>query len=90
MSDDHLDAIEAVLERHGLALVLETDDEATPWWATVDPSERVEKVARSAAHGAADTAMRSATGRRGRECALLDALYRRRLVMRLDDGYTSR
>ena len=87
MTDDHWDAIETVLERHGLALVLETDDGARVV-GTVDDGERAvwEKVYELGRTGPADLA--SALGAQESDCELLlDTLHRRRLVMRTDDGY---
>lgn len=87
VTDDHWDAIETVLERHALALVLETDDGARVV-GTVDDGERVvwEKVLELGRTGPADLA--SALGTQEAECeAVLDTLHRRRLVMRTDDGY---
>ena len=87
VTDDHWDAIETVLERHGLALVLETDDGAKVV-GSVDDGERVvwEKVLELGRTGPADLA--SALGTREAECeAVLDTLHRRRLVMRTDEGY---
>jgi hypothetical protein len=87
VTDDHWDAIETVLERHGLALVLETDDGARVV-GTVDDGERAvwEKVYELGRTGPADLA--SALGTQESDCVvLLDTLHRRRLVMRTDDGY---
>jgi hypothetical protein len=89
VTDDHWDAIEAVLERHGLALVLETEDGARIV-GMVDDGERVawEKVYELGRTGPADLA--SAIGG-GHDAAarVLDTLHRRRLLMRLDDGYVA-
>ena len=87
VTDDHWDAIETVLERHGLALVLETDDGARIV-GMVDDGERVawEKVYELGTARAADLA--TALGFLPDDCArMLDGLHRRRLLMRLDDGY---
>jgi hypothetical protein len=87
VTDDHWDAIETVLERHGLALVLETDDGARVV-GTVDDGERTawEKVYELGRTGPADLA--SALGGQESDAeAVLDALHRRRLVMRTDEGY---
>ena len=87
VTDDHWDAIETVLERHRLALVLETDDGARVV-GIVDDGERAvwEKVYELGRTAPADLA--SALGAGETECeALLDALHRRRLVMRTDEGY---
>ena len=75
------------MERHRLALVLETDDGARVV-GIVDDGERTvwEKVYELGRTGAADLA--SALGAGEPECrAALDALHRRRLVMRTDEGY---
>ncbi len=87
VTDDHWDAIETVLERHGLALVLDPDDGARVV-GMVDDGERVawEKVLELGRTGPADLA--SALGTQEAECeAVLDTLHRRRLVMRTDEGY---
>ena len=87
VTDDHWDAIETVLERHALALVLETVDGARVV-GTVDDGERVawEKVLELGRTGPADLA--SALGTHEAECrAVLDTLHRRRLVMRTEEGY---
>ena len=87
VTDDHWDAIETVLERHGLALVLETADGARIV-GMVNDGERVawEKVYELGRARACDLA--SALGSLPDDAArMLDALHRRRLLMRLDDGY---
>ena len=87
VTDDHWDAIETVLERHGLALVLETADGARIV-GMVDDGERVawEKVYELGRARAADLVI--ALGSQPDDAArVLDTLHRRRLLMRLDDGY---
>jgi hypothetical protein len=89
VTDDHWDAIETVLERHGLALVLETADGARIV-GMVDAGERQvwEKVYELGRARAVDLAI--ALGSLPDEAArILDALHRRRLLMRLDDGYVA-
>ena len=89
MNDDHWDAIETVLERHGLALVLETDDGARVV-GIVDDGERTawQKVYELGRTGAADLAI--ALGSRPADAErVLDGLHRRRLLMRLDDCYVA-
>ncbi len=89
VTDDHWDAIEAVLERHGLALVMETGDGARIV-GMVNEGERSawEKVLELGRAGAADVA--TALGTRADDCArLLEGLHRRRLLMRLGDGYVA-
>jgi hypothetical protein len=89
VNEDHWDAIEAVLERHGLALVLETADGGGAHIdGIVNERERVawNKVYELGRTAAADLA--SALGVPHADCArLLDALHRRRLLMRLEDDY---
>lgn len=87
VTEDHSDAIEAVLERHHLALALEdggqlrimgtlSDDERQAWQATYDlGSADVAEVA-TATHTDEDHAAHA-----------LNALCRRRLVMRIDGRY---
>ena len=87
VTDDHWDAIETVLERHGLALVLETTDGARIVGMVNDGEllawNKVYELGRACA---ADVAI--ALGSVPDECArILDALHRRRLLMRNDDGY---
>lgn len=87
VTDDHWDAIETVLERHGLALVLETADGARIV-GMVNDGERVawEKVYELGRARAADLVI--ALGSQPDDAArVLDTLHRRRLLMRLDDGY---
>ena len=91
VTDDHWDAIEAVLERHGLALVLESaDGDGARLVGIVDDGERRawQKVYELGRTGAADLA--SALGTAPDACQrVLDGLHRRRLVMRLDDAYVA-
>ena len=89
VTDDHWDAIETVLERHGLALVLETDDGARIV-GMVNDGERVawEKVYELGRAFPADLAL--ALGSLPDDAArVLDGLHRRRLLMRLEDGYAA-
>ena len=89
VSDDHWDAIESVLERHGLALVLETDDGCRVVGTVNDRERRVwEKVYEMGRARPADVA--PAIGAPQDDAArVLDDLHRRRLLMRLDDGYVA-
>jgi hypothetical protein len=91
VTEDHWDAIEAVLERHGLALVMEAADGSSAHiGGIVDDRERtawnkVYELGRTAA-----TDLATAIGAPPADCArLLDALHRRRLLMRLDDDYVA-
>ena len=87
VTDDHWDAIETVLERHGLALVLETSDGARIVGMVNEGErqawEKVYELGRTVASELA-SALGSATVDAAR---MLDALHRRRLLMRLGDGY---
>jgi hypothetical protein len=89
VTDDHWDAIETVLERHGLALVLDTLDGARVV-GKVDAGERevwekVYEIGRAAPAVLAN-ALGSAPDATERVCA---SLHRRRLLMRLDDAYVA-
>ena len=89
VTEDHWDAIEAVLERHRLALVLEAADGGSAHiGGIVDDRERTawNKVYELGRAAASDLA--SALGTPPADCAqMLEGLHRRRLVMRLDDEY---
>ncbi|HEX9484598.1 MAG TPA: hypothetical protein VF929_08450 [Gemmatimonadaceae bacterium] len=89
VTDDHWDAIETVLERHSLALVLETDDGAHVM-GQVNDGERMawEKVYELGRAVPADIAIALGAGTSEAE-RVLEILHRRRLVMRLDDGYVA-
>jgi hypothetical protein len=89
LGDHHLDAIEAVLERHGLAIVALFHDEPTLVGA-VEPAERdAWELARL--HGPAETAvLAAAAGESEADVGdLLQRLARRRLVMRLPAGWAA-
>jgi hypothetical protein len=87
MTEDHWDAIEAVLERHGLALVVEgergidlmgvLDERERRAWEAMKHRGRAEAWELAADLGESEPAVRRA----------LDRLWRRRLIMRLDDCY---
>jgi hypothetical protein len=88
VTDDHWDAIETVLERHRLALVLETDDGAARIVGIVGDGERAawEKVYELGRTAPADLA--TALGADESDAVeVLNTLHRRRLVMRTDEGY---
>ncbi len=90
MSESHLDAIDAVLERHGLALCLECGDGA---WLVVGAVGDAERDAFRAALeiGRVDArALAEALGTSAEEAARwLDVLERHRLVVRCDDGWVA-
>lgn len=88
ISESHLDAIDAVLERHGLALVVQLADGAAQLHGAVNAGERstweaLYLLARPCS--GEDVAER--TGRDpGDSRATLESLHRRRVVLRDDDG----
>lgn len=88
MSDSHMDAIEAVLERHGLALVTQLADGAAQLVGKVDSDQRRawDTIGRLGNARAADVA--DATGMaHDRAAEMLDTLWQRRLVIRQESGY---
>jgi hypothetical protein len=90
ISESHMDAIEAVLERHKLALVTQRADGESRLVGIVDFDERRawEIISQLGAGVGADVA--DATGL-SCEAAdrTLDTLWRRRLVIRHDSGYVA-
>jgi hypothetical protein len=93
ISESHMDAIEAVLERHRLALVTQHADGGSRLVGIVDVDERSawEIISRLGAGVSADVAeVADATGlSRERAERMLDILWRRRLVIRHDNGYVA-
>lgn len=87
MSEDHWDAIETVLERHGLALVVERetgvelvgvlDDRERRAWEAMKRRGRSEPWELAGDLGEPEPSVRGA----------LDRLWHRRLIMRLGDSY---
>ena len=90
VSDSHLDAIDAVLQRRGLALVAQTDDGLPQLIGTVDERERRawEAVTRLGRAQPADIASEVGLEEPQAE-VLLSGLSRRRLIMRFDEGYVA-
>jgi hypothetical protein len=90
VSDSHLDAIDAVLQRRGLALVAQSDDGMLMLIGTVDDRERRvwETVTRLGRAVPADLAREVGLEEPQAE-DLLDTLSRRRLLMRFDEGYVA-
>jgi hypothetical protein len=88
MTDDHWDAIESVLERHGLALVLERDGDVELVGVLEDSERRafqaIKRLGRAEAWqlatelGESEAAVQQA----------LDSMWRRRLIMRQGSAYT--
>lgn len=90
VSDSHLDAIEAVLERHGLATVARDDTGTVMLVGTVDEQERHawETMCRLGRAAPADLA-RAAGLELQQTVTLLDTLCGRGLAMRFDEGYVA-
>ena len=90
VNDSHLDAIETVLERHGLALVVEVHSGAPALVGSVEENAR--RIWEALIHQPARP-LRSIAEDLGFSIdevhVLVDELCRRRLVMRLDDGYVA-
>jgi hypothetical protein len=88
--DEHLDPIESVLERYGLALVAVSGDGRAMLVGGVDASEReawqaIYRLGRAdVAELAIEIGADAVTVAR-----LLDALHRRRLIMRYDEQYVA-
>jgi hypothetical protein len=89
VTDDHWDAIEAVLERHGLALAVEESDCVRVVGVLSDDERRAwEAVYRLGRSSAIEVAMALAAHPDDARYAL-DALCRRRLMMRVGDEYVA-
>ena len=88
MNESHIDAIEAVLERHGLALVTQLADGAPALMGIIEDDQRKawEMICELGSARAADLAV--AIGVPPEKAArTLDKLWRRRLVIRQESGY---
>jgi len=90
ISDSHMDAIEAVLERHNLALVTQQADGMSRLIGIVDVDERKawDIISRLGAGASGDVATAIGLSDDAAE-RMLDTLWRRRLVIRYDDGYVA-
>ena len=90
ISEAHMEAIEAVLERHKLALVTQHADGETTVLGILGLEERrAWKIISELGAGAvADVAERTGLSRDDTE-RTLDTLWRRRLLIRADDGYVA-
>jgi len=89
VSDDHWDAIEAVLERHGIAMLVEEGGTTEPR-GVLSPADRdIWNVVRElGAVSVADVVARLGVPAREAEAAL-DRLHRQRLLMQVDHTYCS-
>jgi hypothetical protein len=90
MSETHLDALEHVLERHQLALVLQSEDGTPTIVGTVTGAERVAWDAILVLGTASRTEVaRAALVNDDEADEILTALSRHRLVMRIDDQWVA-
>ena len=90
ISESHMDAIEAVLERHKLALVTQHADGESRLVGIVDVDERRAWEIISKLGGAASKEVAEAIGLSAAHVEqMLDTLWRRRLVIRHDHGYVA-
>ena len=90
LNDAHLDAIEVVLEHHGLALVAQTDDDAAELIGAVDDAERRVWTALADLGPAVPLDVSVMAGIDESDAARqLDSLHRRRLVMQLGSHYAA-
>ena len=93
ISEAHVEAIEAVLERHKLALVTQHADGETRLLGIIGLEERraweiISQLGAGAVADVADVAERTGLSRDDTE-RTLDTLWRRRLLIRADDGYVA-
>ena len=89
VSEEHLDAIEAVLERHSLALLIEDEDGVRPHGVLSDlERDAWHAVVRMGAVTAVELASALGVSFESAE-RVLDVLHRMRLVMRVDTAYAA-
>jgi hypothetical protein len=90
MSETHLDALEHVLERHGLALVLQGDEGTPTIVGAVTDGERLawDSILLLGTASRADVAL-AAHVNDDEAGTILRTLARRRLVMRIDDQWVA-
>ncbi|HJP59966.1 MAG TPA: hypothetical protein VJ865_08200, partial [Gemmatimonadaceae bacterium] len=90
ISEAHVEAIEAVLERHKLALITQHADGETRLLGILGLEERRawEIISELGVGAVADVAERTGLSRDATE-RTLDTLWRRRLLIRADDGYVA-
>ena len=87
VTDDHWEAIQAVLERHGLALAIEQEDGVHAVGMLTEQERRAwEAVKRQGRAGAADVATEMGEDE-PQVRTTLEALWRRRLLMRTEEQY---
>jgi len=84
--DDHLEAIDAVMQRYDLAVIVESDDGQ---WHVVGRLEESMRRALDAVHRCGRVVPADLAMEVDEPTSTLDGLLARRLVMRDDDGYVS-
>lgn len=89
LSEDHWDAIEAVLERHELALAIEDGERVRVAGVLPDEERRAWDVVYRLGRATTEQAAHELEADLGHVQESLDALARRRLVMNVDGGYTA-
>jgi hypothetical protein len=87
MTDDHWDAIEAVLERHGLALVVERDNGVELVGVVGDRERRAFDALKRRGQASCDELAFELGEAVADLRDALDAMWRRRLIMRRNDAY---
>jgi hypothetical protein len=87
LGEHHLDAVEAVLERHGLAIVAVLDGVPTLVGDVDADARRAWELLRDVGPSDAEEIARLAGAPLDAVAARLDALAARRLVVRVGDGY---
>jgi hypothetical protein len=89
VTDDHRDAIDSVLERHGLALALERDDGVEVVGVLSDVERKAWNASYRLGRVNADDVASEIDAEPDDARRALEALCRRRLLMRIDDEYVT-
>jgi hypothetical protein len=89
VTDDHRDAIETVLERHGLALAVEHDDRIEVMGVLSDEERKAWDASYRLGRANADDVATALDADPDDARAALEQLCRRRLMMRVDDEYVA-
>ena len=87
VTEDHWDAIEAVLERHGLALAVEREDGIHVVGVLPDAERRAWEIVYQLGPAGTDAIAAALGSEAGAARAVLEALTRRRLIMNLGGRY---
>lgn len=86
-TDDHWDAVEAVLERHGLALLVEECGDAAPRGVLSSESRAAWEAVRALGTATVQGVAARLEVAEDRAARILAALHQQRLVMRIDGAY---